>query len=224
MRLMVASVITKYTPTNTMNTAGALPMPNRKIDTGSQAIGEIGASSVSVGSTSPRTTRNWAIRVPVTRLAANPRDSPASTRSSVARMVVDTATSGAAWARPMSEVSKYLAWLLKSRRKMCGGGSNSCGAQPIAQTSSHNPANSATEATHQAAATAALRPHQRLRRAALACGAATATEISAARLTRTSAAGSDTGSGSPGSPAPTTSSRRSAGPAASLDIPDPSYR
>ncbi len=101
--------MTKYTPMNTMNTAGALPMPNRKIDTGSHAMGDIGASSVTVGRTSPRTTRNWLISTPVIRLAANPRTRPASTRSTVARTVVSTATTGDTCCAPILALSKNLA-------------------------------------------------------------------------------------------------------------------
>src|ERR671931_46064 len=48
---MVASTMWKKSATTTMKTAGALPMPNRKIATGSQAIGETGESKVTVGST-----------------------------------------------------------------------------------------------------------------------------------------------------------------------------
>ena len=50
--LMVASTMWKNSATTTMKMAGALPMPNRKIATGSQAIGDTGDSRVMVGSTS----------------------------------------------------------------------------------------------------------------------------------------------------------------------------
>ena len=50
--LMVASTMWKNSAITTMKIAGALPMPNRKIATGSQAIGETGESSVMVGSVS----------------------------------------------------------------------------------------------------------------------------------------------------------------------------
>ena len=49
---MVASTMWKNSATTTMKMAGALPMPNRKIATGSQAIGDTGESKVTVGSTS----------------------------------------------------------------------------------------------------------------------------------------------------------------------------
>ena len=49
---MVASTMWKNSATTTMKMAGALPMPNRKIATGSQAIGDTGESRVTVGSTS----------------------------------------------------------------------------------------------------------------------------------------------------------------------------
>ncbi len=49
--LMVASTMWKNNATTTMKMAGALPMPNRKIATGSQAIGDTGDNSVMVGST-----------------------------------------------------------------------------------------------------------------------------------------------------------------------------
>ncbi len=49
---MVASTMWKNSATTTMKMAGALPMPNRKIATGSQAIGDTGDSKVMVGSTS----------------------------------------------------------------------------------------------------------------------------------------------------------------------------
>ena len=55
--LMVASTMWKNSATTTMKIAGASPMPNRKIATGSQAIGETGESSVMVGSASFSTTR-----------------------------------------------------------------------------------------------------------------------------------------------------------------------
>ncbi len=42
----------KNSATTTMKIAGALPMPNMKIATGSHAIGDTGESSVMVGSTS----------------------------------------------------------------------------------------------------------------------------------------------------------------------------
>jgi len=47
--LIVASTIWNSSAITTMKMAGPLPIPNRKIATGSQAIGEIGASSVMVG-------------------------------------------------------------------------------------------------------------------------------------------------------------------------------
>ena len=47
--LMVAIVIWKKSAITTMKMAGALPMPNRKIATGSQAMGDTGDSSVTVG-------------------------------------------------------------------------------------------------------------------------------------------------------------------------------
>ena len=50
--VIVASTMWKNNATTTMNTAGPLPMPNRKIATGSHAIGDTGASSVIVGSVS----------------------------------------------------------------------------------------------------------------------------------------------------------------------------
>ena len=50
--VMVASTMWKNSATTTMKIAGALPMPNRKIATGSQAIGDTGDSNVMVGSTS----------------------------------------------------------------------------------------------------------------------------------------------------------------------------
>ena len=50
--LMVASTMWKNSAITTMKIAGALPMPNRKIATGSQAIGDTGDSSVMVGSVS----------------------------------------------------------------------------------------------------------------------------------------------------------------------------
>ena len=50
--LMVARTMWKNSATTTMKIAGALPMPNMKIATGSQAIGDTGESSVMVGSTS----------------------------------------------------------------------------------------------------------------------------------------------------------------------------
>ncbi len=48
----VASTMWKNSATTTMKIAGALPMPNRKMATGSQAMGDTGDSSVMVGSTS----------------------------------------------------------------------------------------------------------------------------------------------------------------------------
>ncbi len=42
----------KNSATTTMKIAGALPMPNRKMATGSQAMGDTGDSKVMVGSTS----------------------------------------------------------------------------------------------------------------------------------------------------------------------------
>src|SRR5215813_5286027 len=50
--LMVASTMWKNSATTTMKIAGALPMPNMKIATGSQAMGDTGESSVTVGNTS----------------------------------------------------------------------------------------------------------------------------------------------------------------------------
>ena len=44
--VMVARIMWKNSATTTMKIAGPLPMPNRKIATGSQAIGDTGASSV----------------------------------------------------------------------------------------------------------------------------------------------------------------------------------
>jgi hypothetical protein len=46
---MVERTIVKNRAINTMKIAGALPIPNMKIATGSHAIGETGASSVMVG-------------------------------------------------------------------------------------------------------------------------------------------------------------------------------
>ncbi len=52
---MVERTIVKNRAMNTMKIAGALPMPNMKIATGSHAIGETGASSVMVGRVSRST-------------------------------------------------------------------------------------------------------------------------------------------------------------------------
>ena len=58
--LMVDSTMWKNSATTTMKIAGALPMPKRKIATGSQAIGETGESRVMVGSASFSTSQEVA--------------------------------------------------------------------------------------------------------------------------------------------------------------------
>ena len=47
--LIVLSVMVNSSAMHTMKIAGLLPMPNRKMATGSQAMGDTGASSVTVG-------------------------------------------------------------------------------------------------------------------------------------------------------------------------------
>jgi hypothetical protein len=49
---MVASTMWKNSATTTMKIAGASPIPNRKMATGSHAIGDTGDNSVMVGSAS----------------------------------------------------------------------------------------------------------------------------------------------------------------------------
>ena len=81
----------KYTARNTRKMAGLSPVPNRYTATGSQANGEIGASSVTVGSVRFPNQRKYRIRVPDTTPSTKPRPRPATTRSTVAEIVLATA-------------------------------------------------------------------------------------------------------------------------------------
>ncbi|OLT07669.1 hypothetical protein BJF90_13265 [Pseudonocardia sp. CNS-004] len=103
MSAMVPSVIVKKTPMNTMKRAGPLPTPRMMIEIGSQAIGEMGARSVTIGMSRRRIGVTWVMSTATTMLATNPIARPPSTRSTVARTAASTG-----WIPPPEATSPVL--------------------------------------------------------------------------------------------------------------------
>src|SRR6267378_1408210 len=89
--LTVASTMWKNSATTTMKMAGALPMPNTKIATGSQAIGDTGDSSVMVGKASFSTTRKYRTATPMLIDRTDAISNPANTRAADASTVITSA-------------------------------------------------------------------------------------------------------------------------------------
>ena len=81
----------KNSATTTMKMAGALPMPNTKIATGSQAIGDTGDSSVMVGRASFSTTRKYRTATPMLIDRTDAISNPANTRAADASTVITSA-------------------------------------------------------------------------------------------------------------------------------------
>ena len=133
-----------------MKIAGAFPIPNTKIATGSHATGDTGASSLIVGRVRLPNRIQKRIATPT---AASAR--PVSTRRVVATTVISTAIAGlgpASVAAPICQrrtVLKNCACLGMAPRNTCGGGSSFGSAQPISHSSSQIAANRPIEAAVQ---------------------------------------------------------------------------